>query len=296
MIIEMKKKWIFIVMLIGLTTGCADKSSVSEEVQMAEKVDEIATCQEQLSEEKEYIESTADEIEDSFKFFRIEEDISGNAAIREYTGNELEVIIPDRVNEYVITKVGGFINHTELTGVVIPDTVQEILPKAFVNCYALASVKLGENVKKIGDYAFDGVFEEIVLPEELESIGKSAFKNVPLRKIVIPEKVSYIGESAFESTKLEDVIIHGNVKALKENTFKDCLSLREVVVESGVQNIEQAFKNCTMLNTITIPASVKTIAFHTFSDCQDLTIITEVGSYAEEYAKEQGISVQYYSN
>lgn len=296
MMIEMKKKWIFIVMFIGLMTGCADKSPIGEDVQMAEEVDNTDTCQEQLSEEKEGIESTTDGIQDAFECFRIEESVNGYAAIREYTGNELKVIIPDRVNEYVITKVGGFINHTELTAVVIPDTVQEILPNAFVNCYALSSVEIGEKVKKIGDYAFDGIFEEIVLPEGLESIGRSAFKNVPLRKIVIPEKVSYIGESAFQATKLEEVIIHGNVKILKENTFKDCLSLREVIVESGVESIEQAFRNCTMLNTITIPASVKKIAFHTFSDCNDLTIIAEVGSYAEEYAKEQGIPVQYYSN
>lgn len=296
-VIYMKKKLMVILMFAGLAAGCGGRTLSGEDIQTEEiagsTIYEDSTSEENTGTESTTEVSTADE---ELSDFIIEETGNGHAAIKEYTGNESEVTVPDIVGECEITEVGGFINHTELTSVVIPDTVQEISTKAFINCYSLASVHIGQNVDVIGDYAFDGVFEEIALPEKLESIGKSAFRNIPLKNINIPENVSDIGESAFQATKLETVTIPGNVKTIKENTFKDCENLKEVTIESGVEKIEQAFGNCTSLNKIVIPASVIKIAFNTFSECPDLTIIAEPGSYAEEYATGQGISVQTQSN
>ena len=63
----------------------------------------------------------------------------------------------------------------------IPDEIEgipitEIVPEAFKSS-SVRNVKLGRNIKTIGDYAFSGCsyITEIKLPEALEKLGNSAF-------------------------------------------------------------------------------------------------------------------------
>ena len=50
-----------------------------------------------------------------------------------------------------------------------------------------------------------------------------------------------------------------------------------------------AFANCTDLEKILIPASVTKIGEDAFKNCEKLTIFAPKGSYAETYARENGI-------
>ncbi|MCQ2197323.1 MAG: leucine-rich repeat domain-containing protein [Bacteroidaceae bacterium] len=70
-------------------------------------------------------------------------------------------------------------------------------------CSTFEKVTLGNNVKKIADYAFQncGGLSSITIPNGVESIGIFAFQNCAgLSSITIPGSVGYIGDNAFDET------------------------------------------------------------------------------------------------
>lgn len=85
--------------------------------------------------------------------------------------------------------------------------------------------------------------------------------------------------------------------------FYRCPKLEKVVIPSSVKEIRQyAFDECPKLKSAYIPETVTEIGNHAFgyimnSDWQlervsDFTILTESGSAAEKYARENGFGLQ----
>ena len=58
----------------------------------------------------------------------------------------------------------------------------------------------------------------------------------------------------------------------------------------------QAFNGCYALNEIIVPDSVTSIGRNTFIGCSSLKLTVPAGSYAEQYAKENGIPYTYPDN
>ena len=81
------------------------------------------------------------------------------------------------------------------------------------------------------------------------------------------------------------------VVAIGENAFYWYTSLKSVVIPDSVTSISKwAFYNCKLLTSVEIPSSVTSIDEDAFKRCESLTIICSSGSYAEGYAKENGIA------
>ena len=275
----------------GMLGGCGG-STVSTPETAA--VDEAVSMQEQTGIEEEGVATDASIAgeEVSIEDFRTQINNDGTIEIDLYTGHASTVVIPDTIDGKEVTVIGGFGNHDELTAVVIPDTVKEISYNAFVNCFNLASVQMGENVEKIGSYAFVGKFEGIDLPDTLVEIGDCAFYSVDLKRLALPKSISKIGGGAFCRLNITTLTVPGSLKVIEEQAFERCELLKEVIIEDGVEVIEKAFKNCIALEKVTIPSSVTEIEPNAFKGCKKVTIIAEPGSYAETFANEKGIPVQ----
>ena len=91
-------------------------------------------------------------------------------------------------------------NCTNLTSVVIGDSVTSIERMAFYGCTNLISLTIGNSVKTIGDYAFYGCssLTSVVIPDYVTLIDEYAFYNcTSLTSVVIPDSVVTIDRYAF---------------------------------------------------------------------------------------------------
>ncbi len=191
--------------------------------------------------------------------------------------------------------------------VILTDKVTEIPESAFKSCNFRGTLTIGDNVKTIGDYAFDSAcFSEIILGSGVETIGKQAFRYADITSIVIPEGVSLpdtaslfyccfelesavirsaitqVGDAMFACCrKLASIDLPDTVTGIGKNAFYDCISLTEIKLPPALTTIaDKAFNSCSGLTSITLPKSVQTFGAEVF--CSTLTEIRFTGTL-EEY-------------
>ena len=216
---------------------------------------------------------------------------------------------------------------TGLSNVTIPESVTHIGSLAF-GCYYMRSVtipvgvtSMGRNpffesaVESIGVSPDNPAYEQIdgvlfdkrenkliayprvregsyVIPEGTLSIGESAFyASGGLTGVTVPDGVTSIGKYAFAGCYcLTSVTLPDSVVSIDDNAFYGCFGLTGATIPNGVTSIGSgAFERCRELASVIIPASVTGIGEAAFLGCEDIVISVIKGSYAEQYAQENGI-------
>ena len=190
---------------------------------------------------------------------------------------------------------GAFEYWSELTGIVIPDTITTIRQHSFNECTSLKDVYVSDlsswcnicfesedanpmyyaNNLHIGDSLLSGHVE---VPSDLSVIPYYAFSSSNITSITIPNSIKIIETGAFANcTNLESVTFQegSTLTSIGWQTFMGCKSLKSIVIPDSVTNIGwYSFSDCTSLETITIPNSVNNIESHAFSGCKNLKNIT----------------------
>ena len=219
---------------------------------------------------------------------------NGEAKIINYNFNGSEVTFPSKLGGYTVTSIGEEVFYTctsQVTGVVIPDTVKTIDRLAFFDCINLTSVKIPNSVTSIGVAAFCDCtsLSDVVFPASLETIGNLAFSGCALKNAELPDKVTSIGESAFEGCKaIQKIFIPASVTAIGRRVFNnfDAEDVRESIVVDPANKVYDSRNNCnaiieTATNTLivgcsktVIPDSVTAIGEYAFCGSSKLKQIT----------------------
>ncbi|MCD8390031.1 MAG: leucine-rich repeat domain-containing protein [Oscillospiraceae bacterium] len=163
----------------------------------------------------------------------------------------------------------AFAGCSELTEIILPDSVTNIGEYAFAFCTGLTEIVLPDGVTDIGEGAFAACagLTEVELPNAIADIAGYTFSGcVNLTDVSLPEGLLNIGEAAFEScSALQEVAIPNNVKSIAANAFSGCTKLSSVTLPGSLESIgEYAFSSCTALSSITIPDSVTEIGDYAF--------------------------------
>ena len=223
-----------------------------------------------------------------------------------------DVVIPNFVSHdgttYTVTAIGegAFFYCTDLTSIVISDSVKTVGRAAFWSCTDLRNVTIGKSITtlryKKGSaifYAFQNCdsitsltwnavncadngnmvtanIEQVIIGEEVEVITNGLAEGSQIEEITIPNSVTTIGNSAFAGcTGLTgELTIPNSVTTIGNSAFAGCTGLTgELIIPNSVTAIGgSAFAGCTGLTgALTIPNSVTALGGSAFAGCTGLT-------------------------
>ncbi|MBR1519172.1 MAG: leucine-rich repeat domain-containing protein [Prevotella sp.] len=181
--------------------------------------------------------------------------------------------------------------NTEITNLVIPNSVTSIEKYAFEGCSGLASVTIPNSVTSIGVGAFSGCsgLKKVIVKDI------AAWCNILL---VIDPNVNSMGSNPLryahhlysdENTEITNLVIPNSVTSIGAWAFLGCSELTSVTIPNNVTSIGMGtFYGCSGLTSITIPNSVTSIRSQAFNFTQyDLL---EIKSYIEEPTQNTGSS------
>ena len=132
------------------------------------------------------------------------------------------------LNNVTEIKEDAFSYCTGLKSITIPDGVTALVTKSdgtFAGCTSLETVKLGKNMKSIGEKTFDGCtsLKKINFPKKLEVISDYAFYDCSsLKKVRLGDNITEIGASAlgfiYDSEQETAVAVEGFKIYANKNT------------------------------------------------------------------------------
>ncbi|MGN0804377.1 MAG: leucine-rich repeat protein [Candidatus Coproplasma sp.] len=144
--------------------------------------------------------------------------------------------------------------------------------------------------------------EKVVIPEEVNIIGKEAFKNCKtMVSVTIPQGVTTICEGAFSGcSALKEVHISdlnawyrveikdGSANPLSSghNLYLNDVLVTDIEIPSGKSGIgDFTFYGCSSIKNVTLPESVTSIGRYAFSGCKITEVklpdgVTKIGEYA----------------
>lgn len=235
--------------------------------------------------------------EGSFKYAVYDDE---TALITEHTGDEAEIVIPDKLGGYTVTTIGAgaFYENANATSVKMGDNIKIIGASAFGDSPKLASVTIPETVWAIYPDAFTGTpwldsnteefvivgdsvllqyngsASRVVIPDTVKHISDAFLGNETIKDVVIPDSVYTVGCAAFSSSSLVRASLGKNVVLIDDSAFAYCYDLHSINIPDSVKVIESyAFSSCTGLNYIKLGRGVETIASYAFYRMAQFTYI-----------------------
>ena len=209
-----------------------------------------------------------------------------------FSGASIEsIVLP-----HTVTEIGqGAFNGAKLKSVELPDSVTTVGEGVFSSCKELVSAKLSQNLKSLSYNMFNNCpkLNTVDIGDGTSSIGGNAFYACEsLKNISLPQNLKTIGSAAFAyCASLETLALPNGMSTIENGVFLHS-GIKHLVIPDGVTTIVgYAFGECSRLESLTIPASVNSIGENAFRECKALVITAPEGSFAYEYAVENGIEV-----
>lgn len=254
-------------------------------------------------------------------------------AITAWEGTSETIEIPAEIDGVTIERLsGGFWWKNTLTTVIFPDAEMAVSARAFYECENLKRVVLhdklilegnpfircpslqeiivdenGSKYRLVDECLCDVESQTLIIPtlEEMTScyvpdgirrIGNYAYwGRTDLLEANFSEDIFEIGELAFfKCSNLKSITLSGSIVSIGRAAFGHCSSLTQASIPEGLETIgKYAFYGCESLREISLPSSIKEIGESAFDECPNVCLIVPEGSYAEEWAKENGIRYGY---
>lgn len=203
-----------------------------------------------------------------------------------------ELWIPKTHEGLPVTRIkqNAFYDCTQLTEVIVPNSVTGIEVAAFYGCYNIESISLpfvGAGDVGTDPYALPHLFGIIFGNSEyansyevkqyfsIEGTEYSRIFYLPnaLKEVIITDG-ELKGAEFYNCNKIEKIIVESEITALPNTVFFNCTGLKEVTLPDSIESIgDYAFAICSSLTSIKLPAELKTIGADAFYLNRALTTV-----------------------
>jgi len=207
------------------------------------------------------------------------------ASIRPAGKVEGDVVVPSQVEyegkSYPVTVIDreAFLG-MKMKSLVLPDSVVEIKDSAFKNCGCLWDVYLGNNLKKIGDYAFEWCenLRYMPIPASVRQVGFHALYRTVLVNNSWKWGVLYFGhilygyhgdlpEHSYIEVREGTTVIADGAFNSRSESLTDYNNLEGIILPDGIKRIgDGAFAYCKGLAYVSMPKSVEYIGRYSFDE------------------------------
>lgn len=187
----------------------------------------------------------------------------GCVSINHYKGKDVELVIPSMLKDFHVTGIAK-------------------------SCFS----SVDRRITPERDEFFDKQLKTVTISDGIEVIGDYAFCSCHnLQSISLPATLKEIGAKAFHyCDKLTNISGTENITCIKRCAFELCAALSGDIRLTNAERIEDsAFNRCGGKLDIHLSDKLSYIGFYAFANCENLTLHAPAGSYAEKYAKENGI-------
>ncbi|MBH1940608.1 leucine-rich repeat protein [Mobilitalea sibirica] len=163
--------------------------------------------------------------------------------------------------------------------VVIPNTVHNIQPEAFMDCKSIETVEIHDGITSIGAGAFYDCknLKEVTLPDSVQMVGFNTFEGCSnLKKVILPKGLTKLAIRIFmDCTALTDIKLPNGITSIGANAFTNCSSITSITLPESLETIgHNVFRGCSSLKSIEIPDGVKSLPHSLFADCTSLESVT----------------------
>lgn len=214
-----------------------------------------------------------------------------------YFGKAPKVTIPEGVE---IIGCKAFVENEDLKDIILPESLRSIEDTAFKYSLNLKRISLPKNVTLISDQCFYGCesLEEVVFLGDVEKIGKEAFKGCCIKELSLPKSLIEIDDNAFNSnSNLDNVSLPANLRRIGKSSFALC-SIKNVHLNDKLEEIDDlCFYDCP-IESIVIPSGLKSIGVNPFIGITTIECEENCAFVAENgllYDKQSGGLISHYS-
>lgn len=237
------------------------------------------------SEEKEYNGFTY------YTYFN-EENNRTEAVITGYKGIDNDLVIPDSIDNAVVTSIGekAFAESNQFESITIPDSIGSIGEGAFDCREDLSKVYINslENWCKIdfkdsgsqpmcnfADLYINGnLLTDLTVPDSITSINNYTFSGcTSITSVTLPNCITKICDDAFSfCDNLEKVEFGHELKSIGNYAFA-YTSLKNITIPDSVTYIGDYAFSCCSFESIVIPDSLTSVNDYAFSYCNKLKTV-----------------------
>ena len=203
---------------------------------------------------------------------------NNNTKIVSSRTNPDTIIVPHGITSIGVGAFKRDFNCSELTRVILSDTVTTIGMDAFTNCRRLNYFIQSANVTTIGNDAFANCSSLVTLSllDGVTNIGAGAFFNCGnLQSLTLPMGLTAIPKCLVHSCfRLASFTLPAGLTEIPERALKCCSRLVSLIIPDTVTAIGLgALRHCSRLTSLDLPVGLTTIGATAFADCTALTSI-----------------------
>ena len=133
---------------------------------------------------------------------------------------------------------------------------------------------LSPNIEKIDEYAFYrcSSLKNIILPNNLKTIGSYSFNGSKLVSVTIPDSVTYIGEVAFLNVPFTSLDLGNGVITISNGAFKGSSKLDTITIPDSTESIGTEILGGRTINVLNIGDGIQSIEAPMFINVTVTTI------------------------